>query len=124
MSRFASCVEARELVFLLVDFFLGGHWQDRVDCLFRGEHLVKVRDIEGILGQFRLEFWIKFLVEKSLAVDTGKPRMGENILYAIYGTDSILRVFFQTFGDEILAFIAHVDTVLLGIWEENWFCLD
>lgn len=50
--------------------------------------------------------------------------MTKDFLNAGLGTNSLRRSFVKTFVNEIFAGITHGDSMLLGIWEEDWLRLD
>lgn len=50
--------------------------------------------------------------------------MRQNLLNVSIGSKALLWSLIEAAVDEVLARLRHLDTVLLGIREEDWFTLD
>ena len=115
-----SLVESSKFVLILDDFSLSGLRQDRVYSFLGGEHLIELRYIEDILGYLRFEVWLDFLGQKCFDVYVIEPWMLQYLINTILGANSLLRIFLEALGDEIFAFIAHLNSMLFLIGEVHW----
>jgi hypothetical protein len=122
-KHFQSCIEAREFFLMLGDFPLGILGQDRVDGLVGGEHFIEVGHVEDVFAQLRLKFGHILLRQHLLDIQVREPRVLDDVLQTILGTQSLVRVLCQAFVYEVLAVFRHCDAVLLGVGEENWLSL-
>jgi len=118
-----SCIKSSKLGVLFFYFFDGWSWKNWMSSFIRCKHFVEVGNIKKIFWKFWLKLWSNFFCLESINIDIIKPWMSKNFFNIILGTKSILRFFGQTFAYEIFTLFRHSNTMLLGIWEEDWFGL-
>ena len=90
----------------------------------RGEHFVEIGDIEDVFGQLRFEVWDDRLAVQGVKVDVSEPRMSKYFFNVSFVSQSIIWFFGQALRDKVFALIRHGDTMLFGVWEEDWLSLD
>ena len=103
-----------------LDFFLW--WQKGIDNIL----LLEVEVLEVHLTIFKI--WLKWRFDllgfDVFYVHVGEPRMGEDFMDVIFGTESLLLIFIKKLLHNILKFIGIVDLILFLVWENDLGLLD
>ena len=92
----------------------------RKDSFLTCKGFVEVGHISRVIRQLRLEFRFQLFVKHLVLVKVGKPRVGEHLPDAIFGSKTLRWVFPAKLRDYVFAIFAHRNVVTVGL-ELNLF---